>query len=703
MAGKYTFINRELSWLEFNRRVLQEALRIDLPLLERLKFLCIVTNNFDEFFMVRVAAVKRQIENGNYTVCPSGIAPSEQLLNISETVRLLTNIQYKCLLEDILPQLAAHNLRLVRPDNFTAEQESSVLKRFQQEIYPLLTPIRVEPGKSLPYIGNLNLYAAFLLSYEEGDPLYGDGKGNLAIVPIPAGLPRIWYLPSPADSQCFTMIEDVIRSHAHSLFPGYNIDERVLFRITRDADMGVDEEQDEDFVEAMEQILAWRDRSQAVRLSVDVEDSPITPMLQSHLGLRDYEVYYKPNPIDINPLFEVAELEGFDRLRAEKWRPLEHPAISSDIPVWDALKKEDVLLHHPFQSFDPVMRMIREASEDPGVLAIKMTLYRTSGNSPIVRALERAAQSGKQVTVLVELKARFDEERNISWAERLEKAGALVVYGIARLKVHAKALLIIRREERGLVRYLHLGTGNYNDKTAKLYTDMAIMSCRPDLAYDVGQFFNAITGYSAIPALKRLVLAPVKMKYQLLEMIKRESQKSSIETPGRIVAKLNSLADPEIIQALYEASKKSVQIDLNIRGICMLVPGVRNQSEGIRVVSVIDRYLEHTRAFFFANGGSHEVFLSSADWMPRNLERRVELMIPIDDSALREQIIEILELYFTDTTHAHEMQTDGSYSRIGAHKNRDSVQVQKLLYQMLRDERKRPVYEKEFPVRRKLG
>lgn len=597
--SEYTYVNRELSWLEFNRRVLSEALRPDLPLLERLKFLCIGTANFDEFFMVRVAAIKRQAEKGNYISCPTGIAPTEQLSRISAVVRELTAVQYNCLLEEILPALAEEGLVLQRPENFTSDQEAAVRHRFQQEIYPLLTPVRVESGEPLPYIGNLNLYAAFKLRYEDGDRLFGDGDENIAIVPIPSGLPRIWYLPDSEGRSSFTMLEDVIRSHAHTLFPGYRIDERVLFRITRDADMGVDESRDEDFVEAMEQILEWRERSQAVRLSIDAENCSLTPLLQERLGLHDHEVYYKPNPIDINPLMELVNHPGMDHLRAEKWRPMEKPQIAEAAVIWDAIKQGDILLHHPYESFEPVIRMVTEASEDPEVLAIKMTLYRTSGNSPIVRALERAAQSGKQVTVLVELKARFDEERNISWAERLEKAGALVVYGIARLKVHAKALLIIRREDTGIQRYLHLGTGNYNDKTAKLYTDMSLLSCRADLAYDAGQFFNAITGYSAIPALKRLILAPVQMKNNLLELIKRESQKSSRETPGRIIAKLNSIADPEIIQALYEASCNHVRIDLNVRGICMLVPGVPGQSEHIRVVSIIDRYLEHVRAFFF--------------------------------------------------------------------------------------------------------
>ncbi|GAB6089419.1 polyphosphate kinase 1 [Spirochaeta dissipatitropha] len=704
MSQQFSFVNRELSWLEFNRRVLQEALREDLPLLERLKFLCIVTSNFDEFFMVRVAAIKRQRDNENYTICPSGISPQELLNRISSEVRSLLEEQYSCLIDRVLPALAENNLILRKPGEFSPEQESAVRQRFQQEIYPLLTPVRMEPERPLPYLGNLNLYAAFKLTHEDGEPLYGEPKGEhfLAIVPIPSGLPRIWYLPSAEGTTEFTMLEDVIRYHAHILFPGYRIDDRVLFRITRDADMGVDEERDEDFVEAMEQVLAWRDRSQAIRLSVDEKNSPVTPILQEHLDLEDGDVFFKPNPIDINPLFELAELPGFENLMIEKWRPVDHPKLGPDRNIWEVLKNEDILLHHPYQSFEPVIRLLTLASEDPQVLAIKMTLYRTSGNSPVVKALERAAINGKQVTVLVELKARFDEERNISWAERLERAGALVVYGIARLKVHAKAILVIRREENGIVRYFHAGTGNYNDKTARAYTDMGLMSSKLELSYDVGQFFNAITGYSAIPALKRLVMAPIKMKHTLLQLIEREAQRSTRETPGRIIAKLNSIADPEIITALYEASRQHVQIDLNVRGICMLVPGVPGQSENIRVCSVIDRYLEHTRAFYFLNGGSSEVYISSADWMSRNLERRVELMIPIDDRGLREEVIEILELYLKDTSNSHRMLSDGSYERIQPLANSKARQVQKRLYRMFKTEgasgRDR---EKEFPVRKK--
>ncbi|THB62574.1 MAG: polyphosphate kinase 1 [Spirochaetaceae bacterium] len=703
MSKQYKFGNRELSWLQFNRRVLSEAFRAELPLLERLKFLCIVTSNLDEFFMVRVATVKRQYEQNDVISCPSGMSPQEQLEKIAEETKSITDLQYACLLQEVLPGLASHGISLLRPDQFDSEQEAVVRKRFFDELYPLLTPVRLAPGKPLPYLGSLNVYGAFQLGFEGGDRLFDENNNDMqmALVPIPSGAARLWYLPSAPGTIAVVLLEDVIKWLGHTLFPGYKVENRAIFRVTRDADFGVDEDRDEDFVEAMEQVLARRDRSRPVRLAVDEQESPLIPLLMNSLRLKESDVFYRPNPIDITPLMELTGAEGFENLQVPRWRPLEHQAIAMADSIWQAIAAGDILLHHPYDSFDPVIRMLEDAADDPAVLAIKMTLYRTSGDSPIVRALERAAKSGKQVAVLVEIKARFDEGRNIEWAERLEKAGALVVFGIARLKVHAKATLIVRREEQGIRRYVHLGTGNYNDKTARLYTDYGLMSCRPELAYDVGQFFNAITGFSAIPALKKLVLAPVRMKQAIIELINREAQKSSKEAPGRMIIKLNSLADADVITALYEASQQHVQIDLIVRGICMLLPGIPGQSESIRVISVIDKWLEHTRALYFRNGGNPEVYFSSADWMPRNLERRVELMIPVDDERLRRQIIDDLELYRRDNTQAHLMQPDGNWVRLKPEKGRTARGTQATLCMRLADTRKEvPENYKEFPVRR---
>ncbi len=717
---EYTFVNRELSWLEFNRRVLSEALREDQPLLERLKFSCIFSSNLDEFFMVRVATVKRQIRQGNSGGCPSGLSPGEQLQKISHCVRDMIRDQYTCLHTELLPGLAQHGLLLLKPEEFDSEQEAAVRRRFFEELYPLLTPVRIEPGEKLTGMADINLYAAFQLSFEGGESLFaenaaGQGAGEsaaaeaaaeagtfFAMIPIPSGIDQLWRLPVKGGATAVVLLEDVVRWLGNSLFPGYKVEERIVFRVIRDADFGVDEERDEDFVQAMEQVLARRDRSRPVSLAVDSLESPLVAKLQNELGVDDEDIYLKPGPVDIGPLMDLVFLPEFDSLRSESPRPLENQIIAAYDSIWEAAAAQDILLQHPAESFEPVITMLEEAAADPNVLAIKMTLYRTSGDSPIVRALEAAAKAGKQVAVLVELKARFDEERNIAWAERLEKAGALVIYGIARLKVHAKALLIIRREQQGLRRYVHLGTGNYNDKTAKLYTDVGLISSRPEIAYEAGQFFNAITGYSAIPSLKRLIMAPVRMKDALLEMIRREAQKSSKHSPGRIVAKLNSLADEDIIKALYDASQQHVAIDLNIRGICMLVPGVKGQSESIRVVSVVDYWLEHTRAVFFQNGGSSEVYISSADWMPRNLERRVELLVPVEDMSLKNGLLKEMELYFADNTHAHEMQSDGSYRRIRPGKGEETVRAQQELYQLLKNQQQAKVQNQaSFSVRKK--
>ena len=706
------YINRELSWLEFNARVLHEARRPDVPLLERLKFLCIVTSNFDEFFMVRVAAIKRQIAAGDHVQCPSGITPSALLSRILHRTRELTDMKYRCLLEDILPGLAAAGLMLRRPCDCSPAQTSFLKKLFQEQVFPVLTPTRAGIGRQVPYITNLRLYAAFMLSPQEGALLVAadDGRtederaeGYLAIVQIPASLDRIIYLPDEAGTVSFALLEDVVVQHAATLFPGYTVSEHCLFRVTRDADMGVDEERDEDFVQAMEQVLAHREFSDAVRLSVSKGAGRMKSVLSDVVGVDVEEVFDKAEPLDLAELVGLASLSGFDELRYPRWQHYDSPSLPADEPLWDAIRRRDVLLYHPFESFEPIVRLLHDAATDPAVLAIKMTLYRTSGDSPVVRALEQAASEGKQITVLVELKARFDEERNITWAERLERCGVIVVYGIARLKVHAKALLIVRREQNGIRRYVHLGTGNYNDRTARLYTDLGLLTSQPDIAYEVGLFFNAITGYSAIPALNRLVMAPVGMKARILQLIERETLRSRAGIATRIDGKLNSLADPDVIKALYRASQAGVGIRLNIRGICMLVPGVPGLSERIMVVSIVDRYLEHARILYFHNGGSPEVYATSADWMPRNLERRVELMFPVEEEEARSRALGVLEAAFADTSNAHLMKSDGSYEpRRPGRKGRpvrSQLDLQELACSRARDTD--VTNQKVFEVRRK--
>lgn len=705
MSARY--INRELSWIEFNARVLSEAENDAVPLLERFKFLSIVSSNFDEFFMVRVASVKHAIAIGQPTSCPTGMSAHEQLEAIRRRVHELSERKYAILLDQLLPALAREGIVRVPPTEWNHEQQAYVRSFFRDRVFPVLTPIRIEPEETLSSVGNLRLHAAFLL--EPGDDLRESEQPGregpfLAIVPVPESLERTVYLPTEVpDTTTFTFLEQIILAEGYRLFPGYHITEQCLFRVTRDADFGVDEERDEDFVEAMEHVIERRERSVPVRLNINLGSSRLKEMLIEAFKLEDGDVFESPDPLELRQLMDLVQIDGHERLRDKPWKIMDSIWIEDDLPIRETLRRRDVLLSHPYESFDPVVRMVEEAAEDPDTLAIKMTLYRTSGNSPIIAALERAAEAGKQVSVLVELKARFDEERNIGWAERLERAGVIVVYGVARLKVHAKAVMIVRREDDGIRRYLHLGTGNYNDKTARMYTDFGLLTANDELGYELGLFFNSITGYSVIPGLKKLSIAPISLKPRIIELIDREASRAESSGSGRIVAKMNALADPEVIEALYAASSKGVEILLNIRGVCMLVPGVRGMSENIRVVSVIDRYLEHSRIFCFDNGGSPEVYLASADWMPRNLEKRVELMFPIEDPGIRRRIEKVVDLFFADNQKAHELQADGSWRRVPAAKGEEPIRAQEVQYETIRSRIAVESTEvrQEFKVRRK--
>lgn len=667
------FFNRELSWIEFNARVLNEGLREDTKPLDRLKFLSIVSSNFDEFFMVRVATLKRQLQRGNMVSCPSGLSPSEQLESIRKRVLQLHSRQYTCLKREIFPALDEVGLVRLRPGRYSIEQHNFVSNYFETEVFPTVTPIRAEDGK-IPMSRNLSLMLAFLLrrrSSTEGekdagifsrdDMVEGDGP-FLVILEIPPSMDRILYLPGEDDTSPFTLLDDVILANAGMLFPGFAITDSIQFRITRDADLSVDEERDEDFLEAMELVLIDRQQSSPVRLEVRAGSETLKDRLMQVYGVSADDVYEFQGPLDLKALMPLSGISGFEALRERSWKGVWNVELPDDEPLWEDIAKRDLLLHHPYEVFDPVVRLLNDAADDPNVLAIKMTLYRTSGTSPIIQSLARAAENGKQVTALVELKARFDEEQNIEWAQRLERAGVIVIFGIARLKVHAKACLIIRKEAGGIRKYLHLGTGNYNEKTAGLYTDFSLLTADENLTLEATLFFNAITGYSTVPELTSLYMAPISLKDKILSLISREIERNSDTQAGRIMAKLNSLADPDVIEALYEASMAGVKIDLNVRGICMLKPGVKSLSENIRVVSIVDRYLEHSRVFYFHNGGDSEVFLSSADWMPRNLERRVELMFPVLQPDLKKRVIGALEVFFADTCHSYELQADGSYT-----------------------------------------
>ncbi|MDR3173493.1 MAG: polyphosphate kinase 1 [Treponema sp.] len=677
------YFNRDLSWIDFNSRVMEEGLRKELPPLERFRFLSIVSSNFDEFFMVRVAGLKRALRSGGGPD-PSGLSPAEQFREISKKVRAIIEKQYACLTAEVLPALGRGGLELLRPVSYNKAQREYLESYFFSQVYPILTPLRIEDEGALPVIDSFSMNAAFLLAPDnsnQGKILGGEGPAEyVAMVQIPPALNRIIPLPEdlgpglrgpdpgrtrdPGKARGFrswALLEDVIVTWGQALFPGLELRETMLFKVNRDADFSVDEKRDEDFIEAMEEVLEGRERSMAVRMVYSPGSARLRDKLARRLSLEEEDLYSIEGPLNLGGLYDLVNIQGFDQLR-EKPRPIyPSPAFSDDEALWDRISRGDVMLHLPYQSFDPVVRFFQEAAADPQVISIKTALYRTSGNSPVIRALEEAAMNGKQVTALVELKARFDEERNISWANRLEKAGVIVVYGLARLKVHAKITMVIRRENDRIKRYLHLSTGNYNDKTARAYEDIGLFSCREDIAFDAGLLFNMLTGYSTIQPMRKLVIAPTSLKRRLLELIGREISRSNPETPGRIMAKVNSLADGEVIDALYRASRAGVKILLCVRGICTLIPGLPGLSENITVRSVIDRYLEHSRIFYFANGGAEELYLSSADWMPRNLDRRVELMFPVLQDDIRLRLRDTLEAYFRDNTQARLLSAGGRW------------------------------------------
>lgn len=673
------YLSRELSWLEFNARVLEEGLDGANPLLERLRFLSIVSSNFDEFFMVRVAAVKARARAGDAELDYAGLGPEELLSAVSRRTREIVGKQYAALINELLPALAAEGLWLMRPNEYDAESRRWLEDFFMGQVAPALTPLAVpvpEEGApaGFPTTGNLRIHAAFLLRSPGGEE-------RLAIVQVPPNLGRFVRLPSGPGAR-YALLDDLVMDFGHRLFPGYAVTERCLFKVTRDADIGVDEDRDDDFVAAMEEVLVNRQNSWPVRLTISSDSEELETRLGAALGLGREDVYALSGPIDLKGFMEIANLKGFDRLRFKSRSHFSPLALSEDNTVWDEIRKRDLVLHLPYESFQPIVDFVEAAAIDPDVLAIKATLYRTSGDSPVVKALTRAARAGKQVTAVVELKARFDEERNIAWASRLEQAGAIVVFGAARLKVHAKALLVVRREEDGLVRrYVHLSTGNYNDRTAKLYGDLSLFTANPTICAETGAFFNMITGLSARTELRNLSMAPFDLKRRVVSMIEREAERSSLESPGLIAAKMNSLCDKEIIDALYRASAAGVRVLLNVRGICQLVPGLKGLSENITVVSIVGRYLEHARVCYFRNGGAEELYLSSADWMPRNLEKRIELLFPVFGDEARERVYDALMSYFLDNVKARTLGPSGHWRRVKALEGEAPFSVQDYFYE----------------------
>ena len=700
------FVNRELSWLEFNHRVLAEGLSEDLPLLERLKFLSIVSSNLDEFFLVRVAGLMRQREAKMRRRDPSGMTPGEQLSAIGRRVHRMYDEQAAGI-RDVLGKLSAAGLVVWSRGEWSPEHQQFLKSYFTREIMPLLTLMALQDLKPRPLLPTLQMHVAALVIPPESQRGQSHFRGDktelqanvgcaakigtvpddespqkqekLVVVPIPTQLSRFITLPSEKEVH-LAWLEDAIAANLPLLFPGCEVLATAAFRIARDADVILQDNEVEDLLRAMEKAVLARRRRAAVCLHLDADaDGRIKKWLMDWTKLEEESVYEQER-LNAASLMELAARKGFDELKFEDWPPQPPHDLLGEEDLWQAIQDRDILLFHPYESFDPVVQLVQEASEDPQVLAIKQTLYRTSGDSPIVRALGRAAQNGKEVTVLVELKARFDETRNIQWARRLEDAGVHVIYGIAGLKTHAKALLIVRREEQHIHRYVHLATGNYNDRTARMYSDIGLMTCDRDVAADVAAFFNLLTGYSEQVGWSKLAIAPTGLRQKFLDLIEREIQVSTPDRPGLLIAKCNSLQDPEIIRALYRASKAGVKIQLNIRGICCLRPGVPGVSENIQVRSVVDRYLEHSRVFYFRNGGHEEVYLSSADWMTRNLSGRLEILFPIGDPNLRRRLIHFLETFFADNQKAWRLSAEkGEYERVA--KKGHKVRAQQRFHQ----------------------
>lgn len=670
------YINRELSWLEFNDRVLREGLNVDLPLLERAKFLAIVSSNLDEFFMVRVAGLMQQRAAKVRRRDFSGLSASAQLARISERAHAMIAEQSEGIAA-VLEALEEEGIRVLFPERWTDEHREHARQHFIKEILPILTPLAVQDLDPAPLLPGLQLCVAVLLRRGESK-LAASERRRIAVVPVPTQLKR--FVPLPAeDGVRFALLEDVIASNAELAFPGCDVLEATCFRITRDADVDVRDDDAGDLLHAIEEAVLARRRRAAVRLEIAAgANHRVRKWLTDWLAVRSEDIYEIDGMIDATALWQLVGLEGFDKLRTPDWVPQPPRDLIGCDDLWEAVQDHDILLFHPYESFDPVVQLLEQAAVDPSVLAIKQTLYRTSGDSPIVRALARAGQSGKEVTVLVELKARFDEARNVNWARRLEDAGCHVIYGIANYKTHSKALMIVRRESGRIRRYVHLATGNYNDKTARLYSDLGLLTCDRDVATDVASFFNLLTGYSETVGWSKLTIAPTGLRQRFLDLIAREVQVSTPDRPGLIMAKVNSLQDADIIRALYKASQAGVKILLNVRGICCLRPGLKGISDNIEVTSIIDRFLEHSRIFYFRNGGHEEVYLGSADWMRRNLSRRLEIVFPIVDRNLRRRAIDILETYLADNVKARRLLSNGTYELVS--RSGPKVRAQEQLY-----------------------
>lgn len=651
------FYNRELSWLGFNYRVLSEARDKNIPLMERLKFLSITASNLDEFFMIRVASLKDMV-HAKYTKKDiAGLTPKEQLAIISTGTHELVEKQYNTYNRSFLPALKHNGLTIVTQyEALNAEQAEYVDRYFMREVYPVLTPMAVDSSRPFPLIRNKSLnIAALLMDKKRKDTI------DFATVQVPSVLPRIVTIPSEKEGEtCIILLEQIIEKNIQKLFLNYKVLDATPYRVMRNADLTIDEDEAADLLIEIERQLKKRQWGEAIRLEVEQGiDKRLLKILKKELQIQQEDIFTIRGPLDLTFLMKVYGMDGFDHLKEEPYIPQPPKGLDMDGDLFDQIRQKDILLHHPYETFDPVVNFVRFAAKDPDVLAIKQTLYRVSSNSPIIASLAQAAENGKQVTVLVELKARFDEENNIVWARKLEKAGCHVIYGLVGLKTHSKITLVVRREEEGIRRYVHLGTGNYNDSTAKLYTDMGMFTCKRAYGEDATAVFNMLSGYSEPLSWNKLALAPTWLRTRFVELINRERDYAAMGKPARIVAKMNSLCDAGIINALYEASAAGVQIELIIRGICCLKQGVPGMSETIQVRSIVGTFLEHSRIFYFENDGSPEIYMGSADWMPRNLDKRVEILFPVEDPDLKKEIVHILHTQLADNTKAHLLQPDG--------------------------------------------
>lgn len=677
------FINRELSWLAFNERVIAEARNASLPLHERMKFLTISAGNVDEFFMVRVAGLRQQMQSGVADLSPDGLTPAEQLVALADRVHLMVAEQYRVWQRELLPALIANGLSVHSRNELSADQKASARTHFQQSVFPALTPLAVDPGHPFPHLRNKSLNLAVLLRREGRRRKKEVSETSLAVVQVPSVLSRL--VPVPAtNGHAFLLLEELIALNVGDLFPGFSVAQTAAFRLTRNWDLNVDEEESEDLLSTIQAELRRRDRGTAVRLELDATASPaLESLLTTALKLQTPDVYRVAGPLQLQDLNALAEVDTRPENKVEPLTPAIPAALRDVESLFPVISAKDILLHHPYESFDPVVRFLEEAADDPNVLAIKQTLYRTSGDSPIGRALVRASENGKQVAVLVELKARLDEANNIAWARRMEENGVHVVYGLLGLKTHCKVTLVVRREGTGIRRYVHLGTGNYNPTTARTYTDLSLFTARQEIADDVTALFNLLTGYSVAPSWKRLAVAPMNLQQRVLELIERETNKARRGEPARIIAKLNSIVDPATIRALYTASQAGVEIDLLVRGICCLRPGVPGVSERIRVFSIIDRFLEHSRVFAFGTGHQTDVFLSSADWMPRNFQRRIEVMFPVEDPSLKTRLLdEVLGIGLKDNVKSRQLMVDGTYAPVPTPLDGSTVRSQMVLLEL---------------------